>query len=128
MLEALDWRDTLPQQTASAKGRYDVPDGLLFPDSQAKTAALAEKKDELRYRHGIVILESKRWQRALDRADKTDTLNSGTPSTQMLRYLSRAEMHWRLYWQSAQSRSEDFLEIDIALRTTLASHCVPRFR
>jgi hypothetical protein len=130
VLEALDWHDTLPQQTASAKGRYEVPDGLLFPNSQAKTAALAEKKDELRYRHGIVILESKRWQRALDRPDKTDTLNSGTPSTQMLRYLSRAEViserriqwgiltngrHWRLYWQGARSRSEDFLEIDIAL-------------
>jgi hypothetical protein len=44
VLSALDWHDTLPQQIASAKGRYDVPDGLLFPDSQAKTAALAEKK------------------------------------------------------------------------------------
>jgi hypothetical protein len=130
VLEALDWQETLPQQTASDKGRFDVPDGLLFPDAQAKVAALAEKKDELRYRHGIVILESKRWQRALDRADKTDTLNSGTPSTQMLRYLSRVEViserriqwgilsngrHWRLYWQGARSRSEDFLEIDLAL-------------
>jgi len=130
VLWALDWHDTLPQQTASAKGRYDIPDGLLFPDSQAKTVALAERKDELRYRHGIVILESKRWQRALDRADKTDTFDSGTPSTQMLRYLSRAEViserriqwgiltngrRWRLYWQGARSRSEDFLEIDIAV-------------
>jgi hypothetical protein len=130
VLEALDWQETLPQQTAEGFGRFDVPDGLLFPDSQAKTAALAEKKDELRYRHGIVILESKRWQRALDRGDKTDTVDSGTPSTQMLRYLSRAEViserriqwgiltngrYWRLYWQGARSRSEDFLEIDLAL-------------
>lgn len=133
VLSALDWHG-LPQQTASAKGRYDVPDGLLFPDSQAKTAALTEKKDELRYRHGIVILESKRWQRALDRGDKTDTL--GTPSTQMLRYLSRAEViserriqwgiltngrYWRLYWQGAPSRSEDFLEIDLAIAVGMAN-------
>ncbi|MEN8217398.1 MAG: hypothetical protein ABFS56_13730 [Pseudomonadota bacterium] len=64
------------------------------------SAALAEKKDDLRYRHGIVILESKRWQRALDRGDKTDTLNSGTPSTQMLHYLSRAEIssERRIQW------------------------------
>jgi len=133
VLEALDWHG-LPQQTASAKGRYDVPDGLLFPDAVAKTVALAETKDELRYRHGIVILESKRWQRALDRADKTDTL--GTPSTQMLRYLSRAEViserhiqwgiltngrYWRLYWQGARSRSEDFLEIDLAVAVGMAN-------
>lgn len=133
VLEALDWQG-LPQQTASVKGRYDVPDGLLFPDADAKTAALAETKDELRYRHGIVILESKRWQRALDRADKTDTL--GTPSTQMLRYLSRAEViserriqwgiltngrYWRLYWQGARSRSEDFLEIDLAVAVGMAN-------
>ncbi len=133
VLEALDWHDTLPQQTASLSGRYDVPDGLLFPDAQAKTAALAETKDELRYRHGLVILESKRWQRALDRADKTDTL--GTPSTQMLRYLSRVEViserriqwgiltngrYWRLYWQGARSRSEDFLEIDLAVAVGMA--------
>ncbi|HEC85334.1 MAG TPA: restriction endonuclease [Thioploca sp.] len=130
VLDALDWCDTLPQQTASAKGRYDVPDGLLFPDASAKAAALAEKKDELRYRHGIAIIESKRWQRLLDRGDKTDPLDSGTPSTQMLRYLSRVEVIserriqwgiltngrlWRLYWQGARSRSEDFLEIDLAL-------------
>ncbi len=133
VLEALDWHDTLPQQTASLSGRYDVPDGLLFPDAVAKTAALAETKDELRYRHGLVILESKRWQRALDRDDKTDTL--GTPSTQMLRYLSRVEViserriqwgiltngrHWRLYWQLARSRSEDFLEIDLAVAVGMA--------
>ncbi|KHD06789.1 hypothetical protein PN36_25550 [Candidatus Thiomargarita nelsonii] len=138
VLSALDWHDTLPQQTASAKGRYDIPDGLLFPDSQAKTAALAEKKDETRYRFGIVILESKRWQRALDRADKTDTL--GTPSTQILRYLSRAEViserriqwgiltngrYWRLYWQGARSRSEDFLEIDLAIAIGMANLKMP---
>ena len=130
VLEALDWHG-LPQQTASAKGRYDVPDGLLFPDASAKTAALVETQPELRYRHGLVILESKRWQRALDRA--TDT--PGTPSTQMLRYLSRAEIiserriqwgiltngrYWRLYWQGARSRSEDFLEIDLAAAVGMA--------
>ncbi len=51
------------------------------------------------------------------------------PSSQMLRYLSRVDVAsdralkwgvltngavWRLYWQDARSRSEDFFELDLA--------------
>jgi ribosomal protein S25 len=54
--------------------------------------ALREKKDDKRYPHGIAILESKRWLRALDRGDATDPLDRGTPSNQILRYLSSAEI------------------------------------
>ena len=129
VLEALGWA-CLPQQTASSKGRQDVPDVLLFTDAAAKQAALAERRDESRYRHGVAIVECKRWQRPLDRGDRTDPLDANAPSNQMLRYLSRAEVaseraiqwglltngrYWRLYFQGARSRSEEFLELDLAL-------------
>ncbi|WP_430427922.1 hypothetical protein [Parasphingorhabdus sp.] len=37
VLEALGWADYLTQQNLSEKGRVDVPDGLLFIDTGAKT-------------------------------------------------------------------------------------------
>ncbi|TVR66932.1 MAG: restriction endonuclease, partial [Candidatus Competibacteraceae bacterium] len=128
VLEALGWA-SLPQQTASGKGRQDVPDVLLFADVAAKRAALAEHGDAQRYRRGAAIVECKRWQRPLDRGDRTDPLDANAPSNQMLRYLSRAEVaseraiqwglltngrYWRLYYQGARSRSEEFLELDLA--------------
>lgn len=54
--------------------------------------ALKEKREDRRYRHGTAIVESKRWMRALDRGDTTDRLDPGTPSNQILRYLSAAEV------------------------------------
>jgi hypothetical protein len=116
VLEALGWA-SLPQQTASGKGRQDVPDVLLFTDTATKQAALAERKDEQRYRHGAAIVECKRWRRPLDRGDRTDPLDANAPSNQMLRYLSRVEVaseraiqwglltngrYWRLYFQGAR--------------------------
>lgn len=130
VLAEVGWRDlTLPQVSTSGGRREDVPDLLLFPSIGSKNAALREKRDARRYPHGIALLESKRWLRALDRGDATDRLDPGTPSNQILRYLSAAEIAsdraiqwgvltngatWRLYFQGARSRSEDFLEIDIA--------------
>lgn len=130
VLDRLDWQDlTLKQVTASSTRREDVPDFLLFPDAEAKHAARAEKRDDHRYRHGIAILEAKRWMRPLDRGDATNRLDPGTPSNQILRYLSSVEVAseravrwgiltngavWRLYWQGARSRSEEFLELDLA--------------
>ncbi|MDN5935710.1 MAG: hypothetical protein L0H75_05965, partial [Nitrosospira sp.] len=130
ILGLLDWHDlTLRQVSASAARREDVPDFLLFPDVAAKQAARAEKRDDRRYRHGIAILEAKRWMRPLDRGEATDRLDPGTPSNQILRYLSSAEVAserkarwgiltngavWRLYWQGARARSEEFLELDLA--------------
>lgn len=129
MLEALGWKHYLPQQTTSGKGRREVPNNLLFADEEHKQRALKEKKDDRRYRHGLVIVESKRWQRALDRGEETEGLDPGTPSNQILRYLTQAEIasdkaiqwgiltngrHWRLYYQQARSRSEEFIEFDVA--------------
>jgi hypothetical protein len=130
VLDLLDWRElTLKQNNVSSKRRDDVPDFLLFPDEEAKQAALKEKREDNYYRHGIVILEAKRWMRPLDRGDATSKLDAGTPSNQILRYLSSVEVAserkvrwgiltngavWRLYWQGARSRSEEFFELNLA--------------
>jgi len=130
VLDLLGWQDiTLKQVTATSTRREDVPDFLLFPNDDAKQSALKEKRQDRCYRHGIAILEAKRWMRPLDRGDATNRLDPGTPSNQILRYLSSVEVAsdravrwgiltngavWRLYWQGARSRSEEFLELDLA--------------
>ncbi len=130
VLVELGWGDDyLPQVNLSGKRREDVPDVLLFPDAAAKAAARAETRDDKRYRHGLAILEAKRWLRPLDRGDAVEAHDPGAPSSQMLRYLSRVDVVadravkwgvltngavWRLYWQDARSRAEEFFEIDIA--------------
>ena len=131
VLVELGWGgDYLPQVNLSGKRREDVPDILLFADAPAMQAARGESRDEKRYRHGVAILEAKRWMRPLDRGDATEATDPGAPSSQMLRYLSRADVVsdravkwglltngavWRLYYQDARSRAEEFFEIDLAL-------------
>jgi hypothetical protein len=128
ILEALDWAHYLPQQSASARRRTDVPDALLFAVAEDKARANAERGEAARYRHGIVIVENKAWRLPLDRASRGRDMDDGVPSTQILRYLSVAEVqsnrriqwgiltngqHWRLYYQLARSRAEEFLELDL---------------
>ena len=130
VLQEIGWgADTLPQQNLSGKRREDVPDMLLFASAEAKALAQQESREDLRFRHGLAILEAKRWMRPLDRGDSAEMLDPGAPSSQMLRYLSRAELVsdraikwgvlsngavWRLYYQDARSRSEEFFEVDLA--------------
>ena len=135
VIDRLGWRDGwISQVNLSESGREDVPDFLLFPNQEAKKRALAVTDDQ-RSRHGIALLEAKRWLRPLDRREEAagakarKRFDFGTPSTQMLRYLSRADVMsdravkwgiltngavWRLYWQDARSRAEDFFEINLA--------------
>ena len=130
VLYALGWGDDfLPQVNTDPKGREAVPDCLLFATAEKKAVALLETKDERRYRHGLAILEAKRWLRPLDRGDGQDVFDPDAPSSQMLRYLSRVDVAsdrmvkwgmltngavWRLYWQDARSRAEEFFEVDLA--------------
>ncbi|MCY7315728.1 MAG: Eco57I restriction-modification methylase domain-containing protein [Rubrivivax sp.] len=130
VLLELGWGgDYLPQVNLSGKRREDVPDILLFADAAAMQRAQDEKHDDRRYRHGLALLEVKRWLRPLDRGTLDEPLDPGAPSSQMLRYLSRADLAsdravkwgvltnggvWRLYWQDARSRAEEFLELDLA--------------
>ncbi len=128
VLHALGWEHYLTQQTASPRGRSDVPDMLLFLEEADKLAANRERHQANKYRHGAVICENKQWQIPLDRAAGSRPLDWGVPSTQILRYLTVAEVqssggikwgiltngrHWRLYYQLAHSRSEQFLELDL---------------
>lgn len=126
VLHALGWVESLRQQNLTVSGRDDVPDGLLFENADAKTAANAHGDQWKRYAYGLAVVESKRWDRPLDRA--TGRGEATAPSTQMLRYLRRIDdltngqlrwgiltngTKWRLYWAGARSVSEEFLEIDL---------------
>lgn len=128
--QVLGWVDWLPQQNQSATGRSDVPDALLFADAATLERARGEAP-WLRFQHGLCLVESKRWNRPLDRSvdgREKRAGEEGVPSAQILRYLRRADditrgglrwgmltngRLWRLYWQGALSVSEDFLEIDL---------------
>ncbi len=128
ILEILGWTASLAQQNLSARGRQDVPDILLFADSDWKERANAVPEEWKRYAMGSAIIEVKRWQRPLDRRSGwSDEVTA--PATQMLRYLRRVDdptggrlrwgiltngRRWRLYWQGARSVAEQFFEIDLA--------------
>ncbi|MBC8285881.1 MAG: hypothetical protein H8E42_00250 [Nitrospinae bacterium] len=128
VIEALGWESYLTQQTTSKKGRKDVPDYLLFPNAESKQKANSEKQQAKRYRYGLSLLEAKAWEVPLDKKGNSEEFDGRIPSNQILRYLSLADIqsdrnikwgiltngrNWRLYYQDAQSRSEDFLEIDL---------------
>ena len=132
-LNCLDWTATLRQQNLSGVGRTDVPDGLLFADDAAKRRAIGIKDGSAQYAIGVTMVESKRWLRPLDRA--SDQIIA--PSTQMLRYLRRADdltegrlrwgiltngAQWRLYYQGARSVSEGFFEVDLAAVLDIPGH------
>ena len=78
-----------------------------------------------RFRLGAVVVENEARDTPLDRASGAGE----APSSQILRYLSRAEAQsggavrwglltsgraWRLYWAQARARAEGFVEVDLA--------------
>ena len=135
-LRALGWTASLRQQNLSPIGMTDVPDGLLFADDAAKGRANRLPQEWRRYEHGLAVVESKRWQRPLDR--RSEGADEATaPSTQMLRYLRRVDdlttgklrwgiltngARWRLYYQGARSVSEQFFEVDLPAILDLPGH------
>jgi Eco57I restriction-modification methylase len=136
ILERLGWAATLRQQNLTVRGRDDVPDGILFKDAASKAEANRFAIEWKRYEFGVAIIESKRWQRPLDRRSGRRGEETA-PSTQMLRYLRRIDdlstgklrwgiltngSHWRLYYQGARSVSEQFFDIDIARVLGIAGH------
>ena len=113
-----------------------MPDGLLFRDTAAKDRANSFNEEWKRYEFGLAVVESKRWQRPLDRRSGRQGEETA-PSTQMLRYLRRVDdlttgklrwgiltngARWRLYYQGARSVSEQFFEIDLAALLDLPGH------
>ena len=114
MLDLLGWKGAQFNRPNLADA---IPDVVLASESRehwTQTGALSE---------AVSIVECKKWNLPLDRREG----RSEAPSTQMLRYLSKAASlakspqwgiltngrHWRLYWQGARSRSEEFLELDL---------------
>ncbi len=125
MLDALGWTSRSRQKTAGQQ-TSDRPDFLLFPNSESKRQAQRDRNQQ--YKYGIAILEAKRFERPLDRRGAMDALDRGTPSSQILRYLSLADVAsngkiiwgiltngrlWRLYYHKAQARAEGYLEFDL---------------
>ena len=123
VLGTLGWTASLRQQNLSATGREDVPDGLLFADGDIKDRANGLAREWMRYELGLAVVESKRWERPLDRRSGRAGEETA-PSTQVLRYLRRIDdltagrvrwgiltngAVWRLYYQGARSVSEQFL-------------------
>ena len=58
VLEALGWADYLPQQGSS--GNEDIPDHLMFADTDSKERAGAKSSARERYKDALVVEESKR--------------------------------------------------------------------
>lgn len=87
-VRTLGWGAYLRQQNLAPKGREDVPDGLLFKDDNAKAQANKTPEEWRRYEFGLAVVESKRWNRPLDRRSGQRGEETA-PSTQMLRYLRR---------------------------------------
>ena len=136
VLARLGWAASLRQQNLSPHGRENVPDGLLFADDEAKDRANGFPEEWRRYQLGLAVVESKRWQRPLDRRSGRQSEETA-PSTQMLRYLRRVDdlttgalrwgiltngARWRLYYQGARSVSEQFFEVDLAAILNLPGH------
>ena len=136
VLDALGWAAYLRQQNLAPKGREDVPDGLLFKNDAAKAQANKTPEEWRRYEFGLAVVESKRWNRPLDRRSGQRGEETA-PSTQMLRYLRRVDdlttgklrwgiltngARWRLYYQGARSVAENFFEIDLAQILGIEGH------
>ena len=130
VLKALDWADCYSvQERAEAKGRANVPDYPLFR-LLASLFKLADQKRTAseRYPFAIAVADAKAWGIGLDQRG-AGAAGGETPSGQIIRYLSRADAqsdgkvlwgiltsgrYWRLYYQRAKSRLEEYFEVDLA--------------
>lgn len=121
VLDLLGWHH-LPQQEPG-RGRRDIADALLFRTEADKGRARPLPAVD-RFRHGAVVVENEAVGTVLDRAGG----KGEAPSTQILRYLGRAEAQsggavrwglltngrfWRLYWAQARARLEGFVELEL---------------
>lgn len=122
ILELLGWTDYLPQQ--GSVRNEQIPDHLLFSDSEDKELAAALPNTADRYHHAMVVQESKRFGLSLDSRDK----NQSNPHDQILGYLETAASitdgrirwgilsngrAWRLYDRLKRPRSDSYVEFDL---------------
>ncbi len=116
------------QTSIDKKGRMDVLDYLLFQSIEDKVIFDNSEISDRPYHKIISILEAKRWDRELDKGDKSDQIDPSIPSNQILRYLSSIDTSsngnvlwgiltngkiFRLYYHKFPSRSEGFVEFDL---------------
>ena len=126
LLELLGWADYIPQQGSS--GNEDIPDHLMFADTDSKERAGAKSSARERYKDALVVEESKRFGRSLDARDPGEVDGISTPHGQILRYLSTADVEsdgrirwgiltnggvWRLYDHLSRPRSTAYFEVDL---------------
>lgn len=130
VLDALGWGKLYQTQVnLDAKGRFNVPDYLLFNDEEACQKAIREDlKPEERLPLGVALLEAKKWEESLERKGSSQR----NPSQQIVRYLMLAQGRssntvrwgiltngriWRLYFVGASSILNQFVEFDLAAVT-----------
>ena len=125
VLPLLGWTSWVRQQALAAAGRENVPDGLLFADAEAKARADQRIAVE-KYAEGLCLVESKKWNHPLDRPGKSKD-ESEVPSSQMLRYLRRAEdltgdrMRWGILtngrlWRPSSGKSNGTSQPEVQIR------------
>lgn len=135
ILDALGWQGCYwVQERLETKGRANVPDYLFFGTPEDFAKADSKRDSAQRYPLAIAVGDAKAWTVDLDRRGSGVGADE-TPSAQILRYLSRAETqsdrkvqwgiltngrYWRLYYQGAKSRLEEYFEVDIAWTFGLA--------
>jgi hypothetical protein len=128
-LECLGWHSCYwVQERLETKGRANVPDYLFFGTPEGFAQADRKRKASERYPFAVAVGDAKAWAIDLDRRGGGAATDE-TPSGQILRYLSRADVQsdrkvqwgiltngrfWRLYYQGAKSRLEEYFEIDVA--------------
>ena len=95
VLELLGWADHLPQQGASRS--EDIPDNLLFADTESKDRAAALPSTE-RYRQAAVVQESKRFDLPLD-ASGNDARAEAPEGQHALRNARRLRRRRRGLWK-----------------------------
>ena len=126
VLELLGWTDYIPQPGTTRN--EDIPDHLLFGDTDSKVRAVAKGSAADRYSDALVVEESKRFGLPLDARDPESGNRSRTPHGQILRYLATVQtetdgdLHWgfltnggvwRLYDYRARPRATAYFEADI---------------
>jgi hypothetical protein len=135
VLDLLGWQYLKQQEPG--RGRRDIADALLFVEQAAKGRARPLPSAD-RFRHGAVVVENEARGTPLDRASG----KGEAPSSQILRYLGRAEgqsggevrwglltsgRFWRLYWANARAKAEGFVELDLPALLTRLSRLTRNF-
>ena len=128
VLRLLGWDDIIQEQNLKSEEQSEFPDGLIFLNEELKRAAQNLPNQWERFKFGVAILETKKWDMKIDQ-DFSSKNESETPSKQMMRYIRHVEdktygklrwgiltngAKWRLYYAGAIGITDNFFELDLA--------------